>query len=493
MKKLAIFALAAAGASSLAATVTLAPKNSFSGDGWLSPGETNGWLDTANNTRGFAYNSATGNLIVLSRTGAAIPPPNGPQARIVNGTTGDHDPLNPAHFLNQGTGVITGGTFLMSMVAADNNGNIYISNLATSAGANYQLYKWAGETAAAPTVAISQSGFTRLGDSLDLFQSGSTVTIGAGGTGYNNYVRFQDTGAGFGAGSIFSTGASAHYRLSHTFRGSADLTFAKQTSNNLQVGSISGSTLTLTDGTAITSAGECPMDYAVVGGVPLLAVMDVNNSNVRVYDVTNPNAPVLLATGTTTSGTLSGNTNATGQVRWGAISGGSATLYAMSTNQGIQAFDVTVASETTISGTLSLNGWDGVDPIGDMTFKVIPDVGTPETKTVSVAADGSYSFTTTVEGSASVFITGRTALSKKVTGLTLSGGTVTVSPSLGNGDANDDDSCDLLDYFALSDSYNLALGDSGYDANSDFNGDDSVDLLDYFILSDNYNLVGDGE
>lgn len=59
------------------------------------------------------------------------------------------------------------------------------------------------------------------------------------------------------------------------------------------------------------------------------------------------------------------------------------------------------------------------------------------------------------------------------------------------GDSNNDNSVDLLDYFDLSDSYNLVLGDSGYNPQADFNGDDSVDLLDYFILSDNYNLVGD--
>jgi hypothetical protein len=59
------------------------------------------------------------------------------------------------------------------------------------------------------------------------------------------------------------------------------------------------------------------------------------------------------------------------------------------------------------------------------------------------------------------------------------------------GDSNNDNSVDLLDYFELSDSYNLVLGDSGYNAQADFNGDDSVDLLDYFILSDNYNQSGD--
>jgi hypothetical protein len=60
-----------------------------------------------------------------------------------------------------------------------------------------------------------------------------------------------------------------------------------------------------------------------------------------------------------------------------------------------------------------------------------------------------------------------------------------------NGNANDDDSVDLLDYFVLSDTYNLGLGDAGYNDSADFNGDNSVDLLDYFILSDSYNKESD--
>jgi hypothetical protein len=75
-----------------------------------------------------------------------------------------------------------------------------------------------------------------------------------------------------------------------------------------------------------------------------------------------------------------------------------------------------------------------------------------------------------------------------------------------NGDANFDNSVDLLDYFDLSDAYNASIDDLDWfdvpvPANpvgpgnlapfmNDTNRDDSVDLLDYFILSDNYNEAG---
>jgi hypothetical protein len=63
-----------------------------------------------------------------------------------------------------------------------------------------------------------------------------------------------------------------------------------------------------------------------------------------VYDISNPTAPNLVATGNATSGTLVGNINATGSVQWGDIdhANQTATLYAMSSNQGIQAFTFVV-------------------------------------------------------------------------------------------------------------------------------------------------------
>ncbi len=69
-------------------------------------------------------------------------------------------------------------------------------------------------------------------------------------------------------------------------------------------------------------------------------------------------------------------------------------------------------------------------------------------------------------------------------------GTVSIPVVIVNGDANQDNSVDLLDYFALSDSYALSTGDVGINPAADFNKDESVDLLDYFILSDGYGIQG---
>lgn len=52
------------------------------------------------------------------------------------------------------------------------------------------------------------------------------------------------------------------------------------------------------------------MDFAVVGGVPILAIAKTNDSLDRIYNVSNPGSPVEVASGTTTSGTLAANGNA---------------------------------------------------------------------------------------------------------------------------------------------------------------------------------------
>ena len=78
----------------------------------------------------------------------------------------------------------------------------------------------------------------------------------------------------------------------------------------------------------------------------MLAVIDSNSSLVQVFDVSTPNTPLSLASGNNTTGMLTANGNGTGGVSWGSVTGNSATLYAMSTNQGIQAFTFTVPEPT---------------------------------------------------------------------------------------------------------------------------------------------------
>lgn len=59
------------------------------------------------------------------------------------------------------------------------------------------------------------------------------------------------------------------------------------------------------------------------------------------------------------------------------------------------------------------------------------------------------------------------------------------------GDANNDNLIDFVDFSALSLSYNKLSGDPGFNPNCDFNNDGIVDFLDFSILSLNYNQNGE--
>lgn len=365
--------LAVAGlAAAASAAPTLSALTSFGVNGWRAPnviqsgdsaGSNNGtnynYLGTGNLERGMAYNPVTGNLILVSRSSAG----NG--LRILSGTTG-----NDLGRLNQGTGIISGGTFTTNKVGVSADGQIFVANLATVSGtSNYKVYRWGSETDAAPTTYLSSSfgqASIRFGDSFDATGSGANVSLVTGantssGGGSpstpSGYVVMQG-----GTGTYVNTFSSAltgtRFRLGLTFGATADSVFGKVTSDSLYGTSYSGSTGSYSGSpAALTSAGEAQMDYVTIGGVGYLAAMDVNNSRVYIYNMTNPLAPVsLFAFGlTTTTGTLAANGNATGDVRWGAVDNGnlSATLYAMSSNQGIQAFTFAVPTPGTLGLALA--------------------------------------------------------------------------------------------------------------------------------------------
>ena len=364
-------ALAASGAHA-----QLSVKTGFGGgDGWRAPneiltGDTAGtsslgnynYLQAGNLERGLAYNPVTGNLILVSRSAAG----NG--IRILNGQTGVD-----VGSLAQGSGIISGGTFTTNAVAVANDGAIYVSNLTTNASvaaSAFKVYQWTSEAASAPTTFSSSAiaGFTgtpRLGDSLDVTGSGAgTTLVAGGGLTTIGYAIINGSGA-TAVATPFNTPSgtltAGDFRLGVTFGSTATDVWGKQTSQNMEVTTYAGATGTSVGSTALTSNGEAPMDFTSFGGTNYLATLDINNSTVRVYNVNNPLAPSLISSLTTTSGTLSGNGNATGSIKFGKDNGdGTIDLYAMSTNQGIQAFVFAVAVPEPSSLMLALLGAGGL-------------------------------------------------------------------------------------------------------------------------------------
>jgi hypothetical protein len=349
-----IVALAIVGTAQ-AQTYTLAPLTSFAGDGWLAPGEGGiSYLGTGLNERGFAYNSATGNLLLVSRSG-------GLSVRVLDGTTAASEGS-----LGLGTGVITGGTFTGSMIGVAGDGAIYLANLASPvAGANpFKVYRWANE-AATPTLAYSSTTVSggRLGDSFDVLGSGASTLLVAGessvaGSGARNgyVVLTTANGLDYSGTLVAFTGTPPNggdHRFGLTFLDGN--TVIGSAGGSWRLSDFAGSVGTLVDSSNTTTANERAMDYAVIGGVGYLATLDTANSLVRIYNLSDANNPALVASANNTSGDLTAG-NGTGQVKFGAISGNTATVYAMGANQGIQAMTFTVVPEPEEYAMLAAGG-----------------------------------------------------------------------------------------------------------------------------------------
>ncbi len=324
---------------------SLSSLTSFGSNGWLAPGA-NAYLGTAGNERGLAYNPATKNVVLVSRANVSGTSNN---VVILDGLTGALiKTMNPSG--------ISGGTFQINMAGAGTDGTIFAANLtgnSATPGA-FKVYSWPSEASTAgPTTAFSatiSNSVIRVGDAFDVYGSGSAatfVTAGGGATGSNSVFA-----SGLLNGSNTFTRypsipntltASNDYRLSLAYVDADTIIGNQGTSAKITDFGVSA---TVTGSIAL-GAAQRPLDYAVIGGKSVLAVIDTNSALVQVFDVTNPATRTLMAQLNNTTGGLTSNANGTGQLAWGEINGDVATLYAMSTNQGIQAMTFIVPEPTT--------------------------------------------------------------------------------------------------------------------------------------------------
>jgi hypothetical protein len=352
-------------AVSASAQVGIAPLTTFGGgDGWLAPND-NTFLQTGNNERGLAYNPVTNHVYFTSRSNSAV------SVRVLDSATG-------AEVGTISTAGISVGTFTLNKIVVDlGDGSIYGANLRTgSTATTFRLYRWADESSAPSLIFDFLPDATgRIGDNLDLIGTGANSQIVAGyGTAAtaansNGYLVINPTASAANPTApafnnvTFAEGATGtndgDFRLGITYINAPNsdsgtvlgtqgvlpgprlTTYSGANDNG---SSISGS---LTGNLTLTSLNERAFDFITLGGMPLLATLDTNTSVVRLYDFSNPLSPSLLTSLTTTSGVANANANAAGDIRFGMTgldlnNNPTATLYAMNTNNGIQAFIVTV-------------------------------------------------------------------------------------------------------------------------------------------------------
>jgi hypothetical protein len=326
---------------------SLSPLNSFGVNGWLS-GTAFGASGTNNSIRSMAYNPASGNVVVA----------NGSTVQLVNGTTGAVGGL-----LNS-TG-ISGGTRLFNTVTVTNDGAIYGSNLVTSSTASaFKIYRWADESAAPSTFYSGNAGVAtgaRAGDSLVAFGSDATgmLALGTGtinsGTTPTSYYSLIPTNSGVAGVMTAMSGtgaANASFRTGLAFLDADSilgLASGGATSNSVVSGTAAPWTF---DGTrTVQNVNERSVSVVTsVFGTPLLATMQfggnggtllTSTNTVRLYDATNFGTTGLgtpLASANIAVGSIA-NTNGTVGIAFGSVNG-NPVLYAMNSNNGIQAFQI---------------------------------------------------------------------------------------------------------------------------------------------------------
>ena len=323
------------------AQVSIAPLSTFGNNGWLAPGRIPGL--TVNDTeRGLAYGND--HLYLVSRNG-------GNTVRILDPVTG----LDLAGLSMTGipAASASGAIFGVNMAAVGGDGAIYVGNLtvnSSAANSPFVVYRWANESAV-PTVAYSGSPITggRVGDTLAAIGSGSATRLVAGFSsnpsvaGNNGFAIIDPTAHAATRVAFAATPPNAgDFRLGLTFGADATEVFGSQSGGVVRDASVSGSTGMLDATLRLSDTNERLLAYANFGGMSLLAAQSTTDAHVSLYDVTDPAKPVFLGSANATTGALHANTRDVGQLAWGEISGNTGVLYAMSTDQGIQALVVTI-------------------------------------------------------------------------------------------------------------------------------------------------------
>ncbi|MBS1705789.1 MAG: DUF4623 domain-containing protein [Armatimonadetes bacterium] len=322
----------------------------FNGDGWWAPSE-NGitYLTTTNEQRSMSYNPVTKRVYVT----------NGLSIRALNGSTGASEVILDT------TGV-TGGARALNTVGVASDGTVYAANLTTNTTTSpYKIYKWASEGSSPTNVYSGNAGLAgaRLGDDLNTIGGGSSFLLAAGFSnspavaGNNGYVAFDGTTLN-AVGFTSPAPSAGDFRLGIAPLDTSSVIGTQSGSAALRVTTFAGPVGTLVSTLKLSSASERGLEVTTVNGYRLLATIDSVSSLVRVYNLTTIPADgstlAPIASGNLTVGTLAANGNGTCALAWGETTGNTISLYAMSSNQGIQAFNVEVVPEPATMAALGL-------------------------------------------------------------------------------------------------------------------------------------------
>lgn len=155
--------------------------------------------------------------------------------------------------------------------------------------------------------------------------------------------------------------------------------------------------------------------------------------------------------------------------------------------------NVTINPGTTTTGAVGLQDYTG--SLNGLPATVeIRTAGTNTvlgTYNVTLAANGTFSFTASQNGTFDVTVKVSHWLKAKVSNVTISGSSATISTvSLINGDVNGDNKIDAADQAALTAAFRSKSTSANWNPNADLNGDGQVSASDQAILGKNFNQTG---
>ncbi|HMJ91945.1 MAG TPA: DUF4623 domain-containing protein, partial [Candidatus Acidoferrum sp.] len=286
-------------------------------------------------------------LLVVSRTSSNA-------IYVLDALTGE-----PLRSLNVPGTVVTGGTFVVSMIACSDDGQVFAANLTTDGNTTpFKIYHWANDDSTeVPTLIFSGNpgGGTsdRWGDTLDARGSGVDVDLLMGGRNGKltaciffapdadlrrllTIITPDAETANFGLGITFGRG--------NTFWGKATGTGLRQVSFDPETGA----------GTVITTITNynnmAPIDFYPTRN--LLAGISIETpDNVRLLDVTGGSVLEL----DTKFFSDFPNSNGAGQARFG-----NERLFVLDANNGIVAYALRPKIRASFNaGTVTLD-WDGI-------------------------------------------------------------------------------------------------------------------------------------
>lgn len=294
------------------------------------------WFANDNNTRGFAYNPVSGNLLVVSRTG-------GLKIVKLNAATGDSVGVLDI------TGV-SGGTFAGTVIDVTPNGRIFMANLTTNASTSpLKIYTWADESSA-PVVAYSgdvNANTLRFGEVLRVDWTDNARDVYVGGANNPVLAKFTWANDALTLSNVFNFGAVNNTTM-RAVRGVApiageDSIWVNEFAYTLKkMSTMSGAIGTVIPASVFPSQEAFWTDYADFGGKKLLGLFPASlvssGQSASIVD---------LATGAELAYTAAGP-NANGNGSGGPLFDvANKRMYLLATNNHIASYDISsfVAAE----------------------------------------------------------------------------------------------------------------------------------------------------